>query len=262
MKNRINKIIKKLKEKILAMSDKKRGLLILGILAIVFLVFTAFYVLGANNISSIEEKELKNQSEYIAYHLEDLLLDSKKVDKYIIFALDYSYDKDSKTSLTIDELYEFLSNKFTKKFNKEDIENIGVTPLMVDRSIIYEPDKKCYTINKINNNAQDIAKTPVKYFKLNKISKSSKKKYKITYTTYTIEDPYKMLNYYIDNNDKNVDITPIRNYLMGASKISSFKNSVIPEDVKHYGKKGKKVSVTFVVKDDNIRISNIRKSMI
>ena len=115
-----------------------------------------------------------------------------------------------------------------------------------------------------------IAETPVTYYKLEKITKINKKKYKATYREYTIENPYNMLNYYLEKNSKVEgvekdgqyvydlkDITPIRNYLSGSSKIGSFKKS-IDEDVAKYSKKGKKLKVTYIVKNDKILIDKIK----
>ena len=43
------------------------------------------------------------------YNIEEITLsESKDIDRYIIFALKYSYNNNSKKYLTLDELYKFL----------------------------------------------------------------------------------------------------------------------------------------------------------
>ena len=94
----------------------------------------------------------------------------------------------------------------------------------------------------------------------------------MTYREYIIENPFDMLNYYLDKNmaaegvEKEngdvvydlVDITPIRNYLMGNGKIGDVKNSIMDEDIKEYAKKGKKIKITYTVKDDKLLIDKIK----
>ena len=269
MKNILNNLKNKLKE----IQNKNVGIVILGILILIFLVFTAIYLFGARNISKIEEKELRDNSKDLVNYLEDITLSkSKDIDKYIIFALDYSYDVNSKNSLTVSEIYQFISEKFTIKTSEEDIKNIGITEAMLEKNIVYDPQTDSYILSVLGNNAQKIAETPITYYKLEKISKLNKKKYVVTYRTYTVENPYDILNYYLEKNNESigsngedgnitydiVDITPIRNYLMGNSKLGTLKGAINDKDISKFAKKGKKVKVTYIVKDNNILIDKIK----
>lgn len=270
---RLKNIIDKVKNKLKEIKSKNIGIVILGILVLIFLVFTFVYLFGTRNISSIEEKELKDNSKELVNYLEDITLsESKDIDKYIIFALDYSYNVNSKNSLTVSELYEFITSKFTIKTSEEQIKNIGITPIMLEKNIVYDPQTSSYILNVLGQNASKIAETKVTYYKQEKISKINKRKYVVTYRTYTIENPYDILNYYLEKNNKAegkedeegnmsydlVDITPIRNYLMGNAKLGTLKNSIIDEDISNYAKKGKKIKVTYIVKDNNILIDKIK----
>ena len=106
MKTKLNEIINKIK----TMESRSLGMVILGILVLIFLVFTSIYLLGTKNVSSIEKKEIQENSKDLISYIEDITLsDSKDIDKYIIFALDYAYNVDSINALTIDQICDFLN---------------------------------------------------------------------------------------------------------------------------------------------------------
>ena len=248
------------------------GIIGLSVIIFIFITFTAIYLIGTKNISGIEKKELLRVSDNFIYYIEDIKdSKSKDIDKYIIYALDYTYNNDSKNSMTCDEIYDFLTENFTIKTSAEEIKNIGVTPLMLERNIVYDDSKQSYMMVG-NSDARKIAETPIVYYKIEKISKSNKKRFVIKYKKYVIENPYDMLNYYIDkntnssneeNNDKKdyndlVDIVPIRNYLLGNGKIIDFKKTIKDEDISKFAKSSGTLKVTYVVKDDKIYIDKIK----
>lgn len=273
LKEKICDIFKNIKNKI---TDKENtGMVILGILILIFLVFTAIYIIGTKNISEIEEKTVRNKSEELITYIEDITLnDSKEIDKYIIYALSNSYNKESKNSLTCKEIYEFITENFTIEISEEKIRNMGISPSMLEKNISYNPTTDSYEILSTKLDGQTIAETPITYYKLEKISKKNKKKYVVTYSKYTIEDPYKMLNYYMDENMKNegvededgnitydlVDTTPLVNYLTGSGKLGDAKNIIDDNKIDNYAthdKKGK-IKITYVAKGDKLLIDKIK----
>jgi hypothetical protein len=233
----------------------------------VLLIGILIYYLITRSVSKIEENKLKEKSNDLITYIEDISLSkSKEIDKYIIFALDYSYNVNAKNKMTSEEISDFLSKNFTKKISAEDIKKMGVSPLMLERDITYDSSDDSYKLNNPNKSAKKIAETEIVYYKIEKIRKFNTKKYTITYRKYIIEDPYKMLNYYIDNNSSDkkgevVDYTIIRNYLMGSGKILDVKNFIREheKDLKKYAKKKGKLKVTYVSKNgDNLLISSIK----
>ena len=253
--------------------EKNLGVVMLGILILIFLVFTLIYFIGTRRVSSIEEKLLKEKSKNLVNYIDDITLSkSDKVDKYIIFALDYSYNVNSKNELTYKEIYDFLKENFTKKFTEEEIKNCGVTSEMLERNITQNNLKESYTMNIVKNDAETISKTKIVYYKLEKIRKINKNKYRMYYRQYTIENPYDMLNFYLEKNMNAegkedelgeykydlYDITPIRNYLMGNGKIADVKNNIIDSDISKYAKKGKKIKITYTISDDKLLINKIK----
>ncbi|MBQ8192538.1 MAG: hypothetical protein IJZ46_00480 [Bacilli bacterium] len=273
LKEKTCNIFKNIKTKI---TDKENtGMVILGILISIFLVFTAIYVIGTKNISEIEEKTVRNKSEELITYIEDITLsDSKEVDKYIIYALSNSYNKESKSSLTCKEIYEFIKENFTIEITEEKIKNMGISPSMLEKNISYNPTTDSYEILSTKLDGQTIAETPITYYKLEKISKKNKKKYVLTYSKYTIEDPYKMLNYYMDENMKNegvedengnitynlVDTTPLVNYLTGNGKLGDAKSIIDDNKIDNYATLDKKgtIKITYIAKGDKLLIDKIK----
>lgn len=263
--------MKKILDNLKKILTKNIGITILVVLVLIFAIFTFAYLFNARNVSSIEEKEIKNNSSELVNYLEDITLSkSKEIDKYILFALDYSYNVNGKDSMTVSELNDFFKKHFTKKFTEETIKNIGITPLLLEKNVTFDVTSNAYKLNNIRRDNATIAETPITYYKLEGITKINKKKYRATYRTYTIKNPYDILNYYLDKNSKTEgvekdgvytydlkDVTPIKNYLSGSGKISSLKKA-IDDDVAKYAKKGKKVKITYVIKNDKVLIDKIK----
>lgn len=243
------------------LSKENVGVFVLEIIVFIFIIFSFVYLLRSRNVSDIEKRELDNKTSSLVNFLDDIVdSNSKQIDKYIIFALDYNYNTNSKNTMTTDELLSFIKDYFVIDITKEDINNVGITEDMVSRNIVYDSNKDSFTIKEIKKSANAIANEKVVFYVREKIVKVNKKKYKLTYRRYVIENPYDILNYYIDNNSENesFDITPIRNYLMGSSKISTLKDAINPNDIPKFGKKDKKIKVTYIVEDDKIKISKIK----
>lgn len=263
----MKEFIKKIKAYV---SNKENiNVVILGILVLIFLIITIVYLIGTKNISSIERKELVTKSTSLSKYIEVIAdSESKEIDKYIVYALEYSYNVNSKNKLTTDEIYNFLKENFDIGITKEKIKDIGISPLMVEKNIVYDEEKDVYTMNIVKVNPQQLAETPVVYYKLDKISKSNRKKYVLTYTKYIIEDPYKMLNYYLEENSSSesnedgkyelFDITILRGYLSGNGKLANIKDMVRDADIQHYAKKDGKLKVTYIVDDGTLKIAKIK----
>lgn len=284
MKDKIKNIFKAIKNKTknIFSSIKKfiskqenTGIMILGILILIFLVFTAVYLIGTRNISSIEEKTLREKSDDLMLYIEDITLsESNDIDKYIIYALDYSYNKNNKNNLNCDEITTFIKENFTVDTDAEKIRNMGVSPLMLAKNITYEPTTDSYKMNITKKSPQTIKDEPIIYYKLEKISKKNKKKYVVTYKKYIIRDPYQMLNYYMDINNNTegkedgkgnmtydlVDTTPIVNYLTGAGKLANIKSLIKSNNISSYAQEDKKgeIKVTYIIKNDKLLIDKYK----
>jgi hypothetical protein len=145
---------------------------------------------------------------------------------------------------------------------------------MIEKNIVFDNVKDSYKINDLRKTAEAISKDKIVYYKLKKIRKINKKKYTMTYTRYVIEDPYKILDFYIEKNRVNegekqedgttvynlVDITILRNYLMGSAKVGDIKRFIKENenDIEKYAKKSGKLKVTFEYNGENLLIKKIK----
>ena len=249
--------------KFINLCKKNIGMTALICLVLIILIFTFIYLFNSRNVSEIEKKELDKKTKNIINFIDDIASSkSDKIDKYIIFALDYSYNMNSKNNMTVKEVTDFLNNHFTVDITEDDIKNIGITEEMVEKNIVYDSNKELFTIKVVPKSGSSLANDNIVYLKRNNIIKINKKKYKIYYYKYVIENPYDMLNYYLDSNindnDSNYDVTVIRNYLMGSASIGSLLNSINENDIKMFAKKDKKIVITYIVDGDNLLIDKIK----
>ena len=243
--------------------NRRLGLIILCGLGIIFIATILIYLLHFRTLSSLEKKSLNDKNNEIIYYLDYLDIDSKQIDKYIVYALIYNKNEHKKNILSGDEITSFINDNFNINVSKEEIKNIGITPYMLENNVSYESGNDTYIIMSNTIDPQTISTKEITYYKLKKMSKINRRKYQITYEKYVIEKPYDVLNYYMEMNvnldEKDlIDLTPVKNYLMGMESVSSFKKVIKDEDIKKFAKYKKKISVTFVVKDDKMLIDKIK----
>lgn len=278
---KLKAIKRKAKEFVLHINDKEYlkeniKIVILGILSIIFLVAITIYIVLSVNISKIEEEKLINDTVNYSNYIEDITdSKSKEIDKYIIYALDYSKNVNNSNEMSPEAISHFLEVNLNKKIKAEDIENYGVNPNMLERNITFDTSKKSYVLNDKNLDRQSIGKNQVTYYKRVKIRKINRKKYTIKYEKYIIDDPYKVLDYFLEKNrsDKGVegkdgvmtydivDTTGIKNYLMTGeiSNIKSFLNQN-NKDIKKFAKKSGTIKIVYVISDSNeVQIYKIKK---
>lgn len=237
------------------------GIVLISIIVLVIIIGIIVYFSIIRNVSKIEVNKINEHTEEVINYIEDITLNKgNDLDKYILLALDYSYQVNNKNKLSNDEISEFLNNYFNKKITSEDIKNVGITSLLLEHNITYSEGNSEYILNVIPVTPKVIASNKIVYYKQDKIRKNNKKKYTVTYTKYVIEDPYKFLNYYLDNKP-DVDYLPIRNYLTGTANISVVKYFIKEheEDLKNYAKKDGKIKITYITKDgDKLLIDKIK----
>ena len=261
MKNIIqikNKIITYVKNK------ENYGKVLLGVLVLIFLVFTAIYILGTGNISKIEENKIISQSRKYMDFIEDITESkSKGIDKYIVFTLDYNLYNNNKNEMTSNEIKTYINKTFNKKLKKEEITSVGITEEMLNKNITYDSSKDIYKINVDKDTGKQIEERKIVYSKVKKIRRKNKNTYVIKYDKYVIENPYNILNYYIEKNVDNnnqVDITPIKNYLLGSSSTKEIKNIIKKneKDLEKYSKKKGKIKITYIMKGNKLIIYKIK----
>ena len=235
------------------------NIVILGILILIFLVAIIIYFLLSGRVSKIEKEKIINDTTPYINYLEDIENSkSKDIDKYIIYTLDYFTYEKGQNNLKTEEIADFISTTFNKKVTKEDVKNYGISPSMLEKNIVYNIDNDTYTLFRDKTNVRELENKPVVYYKREKISIYNKKKYKVKYSKYVIDNPLDLLNYIIEYNTKvkkqedEIDITNLREYLQ-TGNISKIKYFLNENDfiLKKYAKKKKNVKVTYKVNNDN-----------
>ena len=241
---------------------KQLGVISLIGVGIVALVVIIIFLFMSKNISQIERNTIMDKSTVYSYYLEYAEDKKKGTDDYIIFALKYSTINNHKSGLSSAELSKLISEIFNVKIDEDTIRKNGISEKMLKENIMYSPSDDVYDMITPKVDPKTIAETQVSYYKFKKLSRINSKKYSIVYQKYIIEDPYKVLNYYIDKNaqsEKIYDIAPYRNYLVGSDSLIRFKQSIIPEDITNYAKKDKKYKVTYIVDGDKVLIDKVSR---
>ena len=173
------------------------------------------------------------------------------LDRYIAFALNYSYDRNDKSELTTDEIKELIASLFDIELNPDQINGVGITPLLLDKHIGHEPVSGIYSIRK-DYNKRDIAAIPVSNYILDNIKVNSDNTiYTVTYKKYTAKNPYDILPHANSN-------AKVNEYLNGKGKISSIKALITADNADSIVSSEKQTTVEYIVKDDSLRVKSVK----
>lgn len=242
------------------LKDKKKINILIGTFFLIVLLIVLF---GCNRLTSLEQKTIKDVSKKVMPYMDRIekSKEKKKLNKYIYYALEYAYNEYDKKELTIEEVKNIISNTFNYKINEKELKEMPLTKEMLENNIIYDYEKEVFVNDKSQVTQSDIANNKLVFYEINKIKKISSDKFKVIYDKYLVTNPYEILNYYSDlNNKKNVkkkyDITPIYNYLVAKGKEKDIKNYVIGANFKKFAKKKGNFIVIYIVKDDKILIDS------
>lgn len=235
------------------------------IIGVVLLIVFALFIMNitGNKLTPLEEISLKNNSKNIITYIEEVeTLKSKKIDKYINYAMEYNYNEYGSKELSVKDMKKLINSIFEIKISEKQIKKIGITPSMLDKKIGYDYEKEMFTIEKGEESYSDIAQRKIYYYGLEKIDKKASDKFIITYKKYVISDPYKILNYYDDlNHDEKVkvkyDTTEIMNYLTSKGNLKSIKKYINNKNITKFGKAKGTIEIEYIVKNDEILINEI-----
>ena len=224
------------------MKDKK---IMIYIFVIVLFFAISIVIYNHFHINTLERDLLNEQSKIIMNYYDTVEnSESDGNDRYILFALNYADNELDKYSLNSKEIKEIINNYFNISISEEDINNIGITELLLDNNIIQNYQDNKYEIDKKNINQQTIAKRSVVIYKQKTIKKRGKE-YTISYEKYSIDNPHEVLNYFIEKNDTNTE--RINDYLSAKGKIKDIKESVTDDLLNSKFKKMDDVEVTFIL---------------
>lgn len=239
--------------------DKKKRNILIGILGIIVLLII---LIGCSRVTPLEEKTIKEVSKRVMPYI-DRVENSKeeKFNKYVYYALEYAYNEYDKTELTVKEIKKIIENTFNYDINDKKIKSISLTKEMMENNIIYDFVTGKFLIDKTQITQSEIANKKLTFYEIDSIKKVSSEHFKVTYDKYVVTNPYEILNYYTDLNNKKstkkkYDITPIYNYLVAKGKEKDVKNYVIGGNFEKFAKKKGKLKVDYVVKNDKLVIDS------
>ncbi|MBP3841126.1 MAG: hypothetical protein IK997_03245 [Bacilli bacterium] len=253
-------------------NKKYRKVFLTSVLGIFTIILLIIVISNSHTLTSIEERELKKNSEVVMGYMEEIE-NVKKVElsSYIIYAMEYNYNENDKTTLSLKNMVKLLENVFNKKFNEKELEKIGITPDMLSKNITYDFSTKKYVIDKGSYSYADIAQTKIVKYELQKIKKNSKNKFTGIYRKYVVSNPYEVLNYYDALNSSNniksnkkankvkkYDTTDIFNYLTGKEKLKVMKKYITNESAKKVAKDKGEIEVKYIISGDKILVKEIK----
>lgn len=240
------------------MKNKKIIIVLLPILVI--LIGSSLVLFTRGNTSELELIKLKESSNDIVQFLEEIDNDSAEdLDRYIAYALEYSFVINNKDTLNVKDIKKIIEDRFNISLNEEKLNLVGVTPYLLDKYISHNYELKEYSKYK-KYTQREIAKISVTKYELKDIKKSGKK-YILTYDKYLVEDPYKVLNYYINNTEKAEEMTEmgdLSSYIYGKGTVLGIKNVITKDNIESVGKIDKEVTITYIVKNGKLLVDSIK----
>lgn len=240
----------------------------IAIIAVILALITAIFIQllpKERQITDLERISLNKYSDNVMSYMEEIditaksdeeklkedgKLDNISLDRYIAYALEYSYGEDNKTSLSVKEIKKIIKKIFDIDLNTEKLNTIGITPLLLDKHVDHDIVSKVYSIRKDGFNSRDIAAIPVAKY-IQKSIKADKNDYIITYDKYYIKNPHDAVGH-ASGNTSNVS-----EYLEGKGHVSAIKNIINESNADSIGSVEKETTIRVTVKDDKLIITSI-----
>ena len=223
---------------------------IVGGVVLLFAIIILLY--NYMHLTKLEKELLIEQSNKVMKYYDVYVnSDSESIDKYMLYALTYSDNENDKSSLNNKEIKEILASVFNKEFNEEEINNVGITPLFMDYSVMQNYETSSYYIDKNVINQTKIATIKFNIYYLKSIKKRGNN-YTLEYENYLIDNPYEILNYY--NDKEGVDTSKINEYLRAKGKIKDIKEATGKDFLESKAKKLDNIEVTYILKGSKFLI--------
>ena len=242
------------------MLDKLRSIdkkILIGIGAFFLVVVLVLGYMLFNKITNVERIKLTESSEKIAPFVGEVINNKEEDGCYITFAIDYLYATTDKKSFSVYEVVDVINEFFDVNISVDDVSKIGLTSYMMNKGINFDTTAGGFSYE-YNRTRTDIAATPLINYNISKIKKVNKNKFYVYYDKLLVEDPYKLLNYYSDQEEPNTDaVKEITQYVKGEIIPSKVLKYINKDNIEKIGKNDGVIRVTYTVKDNKVRISKI-----
>lgn len=256
MKEKLTELLKLLK-------NKK---VLIGIcIFLVIILFLIFLFSITHKVTKLERVKITEFNNNVSYYLDEVI-EHDGEGKYLNFAIEYIHDKENKDEFETKELIDVINNNFSLNYNEEGLSKLGISELVAGKGIVYDVSKNVYKYDN-KETIGDIANKKIITYDIKSIKKISGSKFRVKYNRLVVENPYKILNYYNDQNielaEDNktdlIDVTDITNYVKGVGKVSNVKKLINNETIDNFGSIDGTATITFVIKEDKLLIDSIKK---
>ncbi len=232
----------KLKKEIIYLLE---GITLILIILVLFIMLIGLF--NRNKMTDLETSLLSEQNKTTMIYMDSIDVSKKELDSYILYVLEYSYNENDKNSLKCSEIKTLIKELFDKDVTEEELNAVGVTPLLLDNKVGHNIEEKTFIIDKSDLTQRSIANIPIVVYQQKKAKKRGFN-YIVEYNKVTISNPYEILNYYNDLStsepDKEpYDTTKIMNYLTAKGKIKDIKRAVNDEIIEKVGKQDEKKTI-------------------
>ena len=212
-----------------------------------------------HTLSNLEKIKIVEMSdEYIPFITELNASEFEKYDDYVSFFLNYSLNKENKTELSVSEIKNLTKKVFGIELDEIKLKDMGISPFLHERNIDYDYIESKYIISEVKLSNLDIKEVPLVKFILNDVNKNGNK-YVVTYDNYTIEDPYKLLDYYNSTEGEHDDTSKILSYLSGNERKQTIIDLLNKDILTNADALKEELKVDYFINDNDFIIKTVSK---
>ena len=230
---------------------------IISVVVIIIIVIGLW--MNSKRLTNLEKIKIEETCNKISNYLDEVYMFDDDARKYIDFAAEYLYNQENKEEFSLNDVLNIINDTFDIDYSEEDLAKVGISSRMLDKNIIYDNTSNSFKY-KQNKTQADIANTLIVKYELKKMKKINKKKFEVTLDKYVVENPYEVLNYFNDYNMKQEDSSKrfntddIVKYLKGKENVKVIKDLINKDNIEKFGKIDGSIKITFVIKDNKLKI--------
>lgn len=215
------------------------------ILLLSLLIFEQF------RMSDLEKFTIKEYSDRMMTYMN--VLEKDNLDHYICYTVVYYKNEYDKNNVRIEEITKFINSHFKLKVNKKQIQEVGITPYMIEQYITYNSTTNEYIITTDELSPSVIAETPLIKYDIKEMRKKGKNTYEVIYNQYKVKSPHEILNFYMDKKD-DLAVKNINDYLSGNSNRKNLEKYLTNKNIGKFGKHIGTIKVQYKIHKNNILV--------
>ena len=225
---------------------------------VILLIVGGFLLLDNKWMTPLEKIKVNDEAARVVYNIDEVIERDYSDESYVMFALDYLKQEKNSNTFTVYEVRDTINEFFTVNFDIDKLNNIGITPYMVERGVTFDTSSMSYTYNKTYTRV-DISEMKIVKYNIKKITKKSKTSYVVMYDRYVVNKPYNIYNYYLTKDNSQEKIDAISKYLKGDGPVNKVKDLINKDNINEIGSAEGKLKITYKVIDNKLKVSKIEK---